>query len=62
MRQLSPGKTVSKKKSRQHPDRNLISHKIWVPADSGIPLRGRPAIHCLSQPGALKVLISAFDG
>jgi len=62
MRQPPFQETVSCKKSRQHPDRNLIHHKIWVPAASGIPLQGGPAIHNLSQPGALKVLISAFDG
>jgi hypothetical protein len=62
MRQFPLKENCLKKKSRHRPDRNLIPHKIWVPADSGIPLRGGPAIHCLSQPGALKVLISAFDG
>jgi hypothetical protein len=62
MRQFPSRKLSHGKKSRQHPDRNLIHHKIWVPAASGIPLQGGPAIHNLSQPGALKVLISAFDG
>ena len=37
----SHAETVSCKKSRQHPDRNLIHHKIWVPTASGIPLLWR---------------------
>lgn len=38
----------------------ILLTKIWVPADSGIPLRGGPAIHGLSKPGSKERVVFSF--
>lgn len=41
MRQLSPRENCLKKEKPSPSRQKSYSHKIWVPADSGIPLRRR---------------------
>ena len=38
----------------------ILMNKIWVPADSGIPLYGGPAIHGLSAPGSKERVVFSF--